>query len=396
MCEQSLVNYCSHKSKEQGDSTITPYLFSMNLLAVALWYLKHYHAERYIAIELNLIRSTVNYIFSEAVDILHSCVYPELISLPADMSNRTTVHGPEEHHKLIVDSTCIAIPQPYDLDQRKAYYHSKSLTNYTFQIQIVCDFSHRLVHISECYHDSVHDITILRELGLLEHTEETVQIIADKGYVGEEYVITPRKKPRRGELTDEDKNFNRDINNTRAAIENINQRLKTYAILGGVCREACDDPHKITKIVHAVSALCNLSLDQHKAYYHSKNPPIYAFKIQIACDFSHRILHVSEFCHGSVHDIKILRESGLLEHTEKTAQIIADKGFVGEEYVTTPRKKPRRGELTDEDNNFNRDINSTRAAIENINQRLKIYANLGGVYSVASQKRYFLIKYIAI
>jgi hypothetical protein len=235
----------------------------MNLLVVTLWYLKHYHSERYIATELNLGRSTVNYLLSEVVDILHSCVYAELISLTADMSNRNTPHGPEEHHKLIVDSTIIAIPQPDDLDLRKAYYHTKSPTNYAFKIQIACDFSHKIVHVSDCYQGSVHDITVLRESGLLEHVEDSVQIIADKGYIGEEYVITPRKKPHGRELTDEDKDFNREINSARAAIENINQRLKTYAILGSIYRGAIDDFHKITKIAQVVAALCNMNLNKH-------------------------------------------------------------------------------------------------------------------------------------
>ncbi|CAF5148205.1 unnamed protein product, partial [Rotaria sp. Silwood1] len=138
--------------------------------------------------------STVHHILTEVVDILHSCVYPELVSLAVDMANRNAIHGPEEHHKLIVDSTYIAVPQPDDSQQRKTYYHPKSATNYVFKVQITCDFSHRIVHISECYHGNVHDITILRELGLLEYTEESVQIIADKGYIGEEYVITPKKE----------------------------------------------------------------------------------------------------------------------------------------------------------------------------------------------------------
>lgn len=74
--------------------------------------------------------------------------------------------------------------------------------------------------------------------------------------------------------------------------------------------------------------------------------------MQIACDFNHRIVHVSE-CHlGSVHDLTILRESGLLEHVNDSAQIIADKAYIGEEYVTTPKKKPYRGELRTEENFF--------------------------------------------
>ncbi|CAF4522245.1 unnamed protein product [Rotaria sp. Silwood2] len=263
MCEQPLINYCSHRSEQLTNSTTTSYLSPMNLLVVTLWHLKHYHTERYIASELNLCQPAVNYFLSAVVDILHSCVYPELISLPADMTNRRTPHGHEQNHKLIVDSTFIAIPEPYDSEQRKASYHAKSSTNYALKVQVACDFHHRIVHVSECYHGSVHDITILRESGLLEHVNDSVQIIADKAYVGEEYVANPRNKPHGRELRNEDKNFNRDINSARAAIENINQRLKTYAILGGIYRGAIDDFHKATKIVQVVSALCNLNLNKH-------------------------------------------------------------------------------------------------------------------------------------
>lgn len=235
----------------------------MNLLVVTLWHLKHYHSERYIASELDLSQPAVNYFLAAVLDILHSCIYPELISLPADLASRRTPHGPEREHKLIVDSTFIAIPEPYDLEERKSYYHGKSPTNYALKVQIACDFRHQIVHVSECHHGSVHDLTLLRESGLLEHVNESVQIIADKAYIGEEYVITPRKKPHGRELTDEDKDFNFHINSARAAIENIIQRLKSYAIIGHVYRGAIGDFHKATKIVQVVSALCNLNLNKH-------------------------------------------------------------------------------------------------------------------------------------
>ncbi|CAF3852707.1 unnamed protein product, partial [Rotaria sp. Silwood1] len=255
MCEEPLVNYCSHKDYRLTNSAATSYLSPMNMLVVTLWYLKHYHSERYISSELNLSQAAVNYLLSTVVDILHSCVYPELISIPTNLSSSKTPHGPQQHHKLIVDSTFIAIPEPYDSEKRKAYYHAKSSTNYALKVQIACDFNHRIVHVSECYRGSVHDITILRESGLLEHVNDAVQIIGDKGYIGEEYVVTPKKKSRGHELTDEDKDFNYDINSARAAIENINQRLKTYAILSSVYRGAIDNFDKATKIVQVVCAL---------------------------------------------------------------------------------------------------------------------------------------------
>ncbi|CAF4786940.1 unnamed protein product, partial [Rotaria sp. Silwood2] len=112
----------------------------MNLLVVTLWYFKHYHSERYIASELNFSQPAVNYFLPAVVDILHSCVYPSFVSVPVDLANRRTPHGPQQHYKLMVDSTFIAIPEPHDPEQRKAYYHAKSPTSYAIKVQIACDF----------------------------------------------------------------------------------------------------------------------------------------------------------------------------------------------------------------------------------------------------------------
>ena len=146
----------------------------MNMLAVTLWYLKHYHSERYIASELNLSQSAVNYVLSILVDILHTCAYQELVSIPANLSHSRTPHGPQQYHKVIVDSTCIAIPEPYDSEQRKAYYHMKSSTNNGLKAQITCDFRHRIVHVCECVRGSVHDITLVRDSGLLDPVNDDV------------------------------------------------------------------------------------------------------------------------------------------------------------------------------------------------------------------------------
>ncbi len=54
--------------------------------------------------------------------------------------------------------------------------------------------------------------------------------------------------------------YNKNISSARATIENINQRIKTYAILGRIYRGPIDDLEKITKIVRVVCALSNLNL----------------------------------------------------------------------------------------------------------------------------------------
>ena len=124
----------------------------------------------------------MNYFLSSVINVLYSCICQKLVILPDTIDDETTIREPERHHKLIVHSTFIAIHQPEDSAQRQAYYHAESPTNYAFKVQIAYDFRHRIVHVSRCYPGSVHDIKILRESGLLEHTQD-VQIIADKRYI---------------------------------------------------------------------------------------------------------------------------------------------------------------------------------------------------------------------
>ena len=61
------------------------------------------------------------------------------------------------------------------------FRRTESSINDALKVQIACDFRHQIVHVSECYRGSVHDITVLRDWGLLEHVNDSIQIIADKG-----------------------------------------------------------------------------------------------------------------------------------------------------------------------------------------------------------------------
>ena len=70
-------------------------------------------------------------------------------------------------------------------------------------------------------------------------------------------VVTLRRNPHGHELTDKDKDFNLDINSVSVVIENINQRLKSYAILGDVYIGSIDNFDNVTKNAQVISALCN-------------------------------------------------------------------------------------------------------------------------------------------
>ncbi len=63
----------------------------------------------------------------------------------------------------------------------------------------------------------------------------TIECLVDKGYQGIQKLHSnsqvPRKKPRKGELTDLDKKKNRELARKRVVGEHINRRLKIFKIL---------------------------------------------------------------------------------------------------------------------------------------------------------------------
>jgi IS5 family transposase len=60
-------------------------------------------------------------------------------------------------------------------------------------------------------------------------------VLADSGYQGlqklHEKSETPRKKPRRGELTDEQKRSNRELARRRVVVEHVIRSLKIFRIV---------------------------------------------------------------------------------------------------------------------------------------------------------------------
>ncbi len=76
--------------------------------------------------------------------------------------------------------------------------------------------------------------------------------------------------------------------------------------------------------------------------YHQKSPTKAAWKYEIACDFSHRIISCSHGFHGGQHDMRIIRESGLLDQSSPTALIMGDKGYQGKLGIVVPAAKRAR------------------------------------------------------
>ncbi|SYZ34650.1 Harbinger transposase-derived nuclease domain, partial [Propionibacterium australiense] len=106
----------------------------------------------------------------------------------------------------------------------------------------------RLAWVSDPTPGATHDTKALRLTGLLEHFPNTPPV-ADKGYTGLG-MITPERKPVHGELTENQKQYNRTINKLRAPVERAIANLKTWRILHtGYRRPIHTFPQTITTVI---------------------------------------------------------------------------------------------------------------------------------------------------
>ena len=134
-------------------------------------------------------------------------------------------------------------------------------------MEISCDLSHRIVNVSDVQYGSVHDMTLLRQSGLLKQADDDTRIIGDIGYKGELGVIVPSKRKRKANpelLRLESESTKRhELESERAAIEQINSRFKQWEIVEGVYRGEWGDVAFMNAMVRAVCALTNLIMKDH-------------------------------------------------------------------------------------------------------------------------------------
>jgi hypothetical protein len=102
------------------------------------------------------------------------------------------------------------------------------------------------------------DITLLRASDISDTLSVRYKLLADKGYAGDDRLITPHKKPRTRELNDEEKKYNNEISSQRAIVENAIHVLKGWAIIGTHYRGDRANLAQCTMIIRTVAALYNL------------------------------------------------------------------------------------------------------------------------------------------
>ena len=154
----------------------------------------------------------------------------------------------------IVDATEQPTYRPRDKDAQKRYYSGKK-KRHTLKTQVVVRPTGDLIHVSDTVPGSQHDKSLYDESGVADRLESDDAMMGDKGYQGIQHAhqsVLPYKKPRGGQLTDEQKAFNRRLSRTRVVVENTICQIKTFRAMADRYRHPRDSHNDVFNIVAAL------------------------------------------------------------------------------------------------------------------------------------------------
>jgi DDE superfamily endonuclease/Helix-turn-helix of DDE superfamily endonuclease len=199
-------------------------------MALCLFYLRHNPIFEVLGMMFEVSRSEAHSTFHWGLNwirqILPASLYEEFGQDPELWSLIQEILRCEV---LLTDSTEQSCERPQDKEAQKAYYSGKK-KQHTQKTQIIgTSDGLEIVDVIAGVEGPTADINLFREQQPRLHPEQ--EFMGDKAYIGAKRMTTPHKKPKKQELTDEQRAENKVISGKRIFIEHLMCRLKVFRIL---------------------------------------------------------------------------------------------------------------------------------------------------------------------
>jgi hypothetical protein len=163
-----------------------------------------------------------------------------------------------------IDSTEQQIPRPTDNKRKRTLFYSGKKKRHTVKTQLMTNNHGIIIYKSNRKNGRRHDYDIYKEHHPL--TPKEVVNVFDLGYLGvekdypEQLSSLPNRKKRNLDLSEEEKEYNKDRAKKRIVIEHAICRLKKFRILADVFRNRLRRYNKASDIV---SGLVNYRIINH-------------------------------------------------------------------------------------------------------------------------------------
>ena len=220
-------------------------------IVLTLIYLRQSLTFQVLGLLLSVSESTANNQFNYWLTILKDGLPPSLIEqVRKNEEDEDKLSEILTEYELIVDSAEQDIPRPEDYERQKEFYSGKK-KNHTVKNQlIVLPHGADIVDLSAGKRGPESDINLWREQQDVFSSEQ--KFSGDKAYVGESQIKTPHKKPKKGELTKQKKEENKQFSSLRVFVEHVIRTVKIFRSAGDKFRL------NINKYESVISLVCSL------------------------------------------------------------------------------------------------------------------------------------------
>jgi hypothetical protein len=199
-------------------------------ILLTLIYLRHHLNFQLLALMFQISESTAHNIFHKWQKFLESALPSSLLEqVKKSGENLEEIKQILTNYELIVDTEEQEIERSLDYEQQKKHYSGKKKMH-TFKNQIIClPKAEDIVDVVGGEPGPKADITVWRENAY--KFDEKQRFNADKAYVSEPQIKTPKKKPKNGELMEEEKEQNKEISSQRIFVEHMIRIIKIFRVM---------------------------------------------------------------------------------------------------------------------------------------------------------------------
>jgi len=238
-------NECTSQHEKDPRNGGRPYVLDVmeDRLLFILFYLKTYPLQTVLAYSFEISQSEANLLVHQLSFVLKMTLRKEGFTPPRMTDEMLTRLEQENSQDYGIDGTERRINRPVDQDVQRFFYSGKKHCH-TLKNNLVAGLDDRQIKgLSDTYEGKKHDKKICDE----ENTRlpEGSDLYRDTGFQGHEIIGVnihqPKKKPRGGELTSEEKEENKLISRVRVIVEHVIAGIKRCRIVKDVFRNTKAD-----------------------------------------------------------------------------------------------------------------------------------------------------------
>jgi DDE superfamily endonuclease/Helix-turn-helix of DDE superfamily endonuclease len=196
---------------------------------LTLIYLRHNVAFCVVGALFGVSADVAENTFHEVVAVLREVCPKEQWNAKKRWQKGQPSWEPGEEDKVLIDSFETPVPRPSEKQKQKRLYSGKK-KRHTLKTQVITDQNGELLDIDPGHRGPMSDKRLYEQSEVETQFPDAAKQ-ADLGYLGLPTVLTPHKKPKGGELTEEQKEENRQFAAARVRVEHGIRRLKGFGIL---------------------------------------------------------------------------------------------------------------------------------------------------------------------